>query len=476
MRASLRSLSLTLAFAVAACGFEAPPPRRTPPPPTPPAPLSFVAATLSVPVQAIIAALNDKTKTEIANIKDQPVDCAIAKCSLDLVATRTGPITGHAADGRLTLVLPVAATAELAMKTALFKTKANSLATGTVAAATALSLDRDWHLETDTQGRVALSQAQLKLGPIKMSFADLWNRNQDRLSGPLFKTLDRHVASSIKIKPQAERLWLKVQRPIRVGKSPAAWLVLEPQRIRVMQPSTRGDAMTLALGVDVRAQVIVSDRPPDVVPSRVLPSPVPFAAPSDRFSFVVPVFLPYGEAADLAMKRLAAQPLHIGADKVSFEKIDILPSGQDVVVATRFCVTQSWDPFGWFDSCGEGYLRGQPAFDAASRTIRIVNVHYDIATEGMILSVMRMLAGDQLGKAVQTKLVFSVGRDIDKLDAELRTALAKPQGRGVVITGAVDSFGTPSLTWTRDGFLATFPASGSIHADLNLRGGKLDSE
>jgi hypothetical protein len=152
-----------------------------------------------------------------------------------------------------------------------------------------------------------------------------------------------------------------------------------------------------------------------------------------------------------------------------------LPSGQDVVIAATFCVSQGWDPFGWFDSCGEGYLRGTPQFDAHTATIRIVNVHYDIATEGMIMAAMRYLAGDQLGKALETKLVFNVGRDIDKLDTELKTALAKPQGRGVTVSGDIQSFGTPTLTWTADGFLATFPATGTLHADLNLKsGGPLD--
>jgi hypothetical protein len=367
--------------------------------------------------------------------------------------------------------VPLAATAQLELKTALFKTHANSLTTGAVHADTAISLGPDWHLRTDTQGKIDLSQAQLKLGPIKMNFADLWNRNQASLSAPLFKTLDRHVAQDIRIKPQAERLWLKVQRPIRVGKSPSAWLVLEPERIRVSTLATRDNAMVVSMGVDVRARVIVGDSPPQMPPDRVLPAPGPLDVPSDRFSFVVPVLLPYGEASALAMKHLANTPIRVGGGRVRFDRIEILPSHDDVVVAVHFCVAQSWDPFGWFDSCGEGYLRGTPVFDARTSTIRIEKMHYDIATEDMLLSVMRWLAGDEMSKALETKLVFNVGHDIEKLDDELKTALAKPQGRGVVVRGDVRSFGAPSLAWTTDGFLATFPATGTIRADLNLKPG-----
>jgi len=194
------------------------------------------------------------------------------------------------------------------------------------------------------------------------------------------------------------------------------------------------------------------------------------STPSNRFSFVVPVVLPYDEAAQLAMKRLADKPVKIGGMTVAFESLSILPSGHDVIVATRFCVKQGWDPFGWFDSCGEGYLRGVPQFDARTQTIRIANVHYDIGTEDILLSALRALAGDELGKLLQTRLVFRVGAEMAKLDDEVRTALAKPQGRGIRIWGEVESFGTPALIWTSEGFLATFPAEGTVSVDLNLKG------
>jgi len=278
------------------------------------------------------------------------------------------------------------------------------------------------------------------------------------------------VSAGIKIKPQAERLWAKAFHPIKVGKSPQSWLVLNPQRILIAQPTTQSDSFVVSLGVEVQARVVVADQPPEEpLKTPPLPAPAPFTAPSNRFSFIVPALLPYDEAASLALKRLDKKPIRLGSATVRFERLEILPSGQDVVVAVRFCVAQSWDPFGWFDACGEGYLRGVPVFDAASGTIHIANVHYDIATQNLVLNLLKTIESDQLDKLVQNNLVFSVAKDLAKLDAELKTALAKPQKRGVSITGDIDSFGQPTLTWTKDGFLATFPAQGTISADLNLK-------
>jgi hypothetical protein len=453
---------------LAACGFSAPAPSRTPAPLAPAPPVSLLTATVAIPAAEIAHALNKKTNSDLATLHDQPVDCMLAKCRLDLQAARTGAIVATAADNAIALSVPLSVTAQMAVKGPFFKTNAEGAAAGTSETRTALALTGDWRVASSTQGKITLSDAQLKVGPLRMRIADLWNRNAQHLSAPLFKALDRHIAASIKIKPQAERLWAKAAYPIRVGKSPEAWLVLAPERIFLAQPTTRDNAVAVSLGVAVRAQIIVADHAPAPLTQPPLPAPEPLQTPSDRFRLVVPVLLPYHEAVTLAMQQLAKKPLRVNGMVVRFDRLNILPSGTDVIVQAHFCVKQNWDPFGWFDSCGDGYLRGAPVFDSHTQTIRIAGLHYDIATENILLSAMHALAGDSLAKALETRLVFDANRDLAKLDDEVKTALAKPQGRGVRIRGEIQSFGAPQLTWTDDGFLASFPAEGKISADLNI--------
>lgn len=451
-----------------ACGFEAPQPQRTPPPLAPAPPLSTLTATLDVPASAIAEALNEKTKTDIVHIRDRPVDCAIAKCLLNLDVIRNGPVAVSTDNGALSITLPVSVHAQMPAKGLFFRTSANATAQGTARATTTLSLSPDWHIVSNTSGTIQLSQGALSLGPLKMNIAELWNRNADQLSRPLFRMLDRAIAASLKLKPEAERLWRRVVRPMRVAKSPQAWLVLAPEHLRLAQPVVGNNAVKIALGVDVRAQVVVLDHSPEPAVLPPLPPLEPLNTPSNRFAFVVPVILPYAEAAALAMKKLAQAPPRVAGTAIRFKSMSILPSGRDIVVAIRFCVGQSWDIFGWFDTCGEGYVRGVPQFDAATKVIRIANVHDDVATEGFLASHMQALAGPELAHVLETKLVFDAARDIAKLDDEIKTALAKPEGRGVRIWGSVESFGPSSFSWTKDGFLAVFPAQGRVSVDLNV--------
>ncbi|HEY5338284.1 MAG TPA: DUF4403 family protein [Rhizomicrobium sp.] len=469
MKKSLLPLCASAILSLAGCGFEAPAPQRTPPPAMPAPPLSTIAVTLSVPVADIVAMLNQKTEQQIARMDDKKVGCFIAKCKMDLIATRTGAITGSAQNGGIALNLPFSVMAHISMKGGFFKSGGDADAIGQAHAFTTLGLTPDWGVQTHTTGDVQLSDSELKVGPMKMSVTDLWNNNDAHLSDAIFKQMDKRIGTAIKLKPQAEKLWARVQQPIRVGKRPPAWLLLSPEALRIGHVQAQNNALIISLAADVRGRVIIGDTPP--VPDKPvpLPRPAPLGTPSNAFAFTIPVTLPYDEAAKLALDRIQKKPPHVGSSQIKFTKLQILPSGQDVIVAVRFCVAQSWDYFGWFDSCGDGYLRGTPVFDAATNDVRIANVHYDIGTESVILSAMRWLAGDQLAQQIQQHLVFNVAHDMDKLEASVTKALAKPQGKGVVISGQVLSFGAPTLGWTDKGFLALFTARGTVTAKLDLK-------
>jgi hypothetical protein len=469
MHKRLRTLAVFAALLLSACGgsFTAPAPKRTPPPPAPPIPTSTLSASLTVPMDSILKAINRKTQTQLAREDGKKMGCLIGKCEIDLVATRTGPITGRIANGIFAIDVPFAVHADIKMK-GLFKANGSADSRGVVHAVSALTLAPDWTLHSQTSGTVDMARTQVNIGPLKMTVTQIWDRYQDELSRPLFKAFDKQIANDVKIRPQAEKLWAKIQQPIRVGKRPLAWLVLQPQALRIGGPLAAGNAVAVALGVDVKARVILADRPPLPASPVPLPAPQRLGATSNQFFFVVPVTLPYDQAAALAMKRLASKPLHVGSSTVKFEKLQILPSGNDVIVEAKFCVAQTWDPFGWFDACGDGYLRGVPRYDAASGSVRVSDVHYDIATQSLVLSTMRFLAGDNVAKELEKNLVFSVAKDLTKLDDEVRASLARPQGKGVIVSGDVQSFGAPVFSWTDTGFLATFPAHGTITARADL--------
>jgi hypothetical protein len=460
---------LPLTLAMGLCAFQAPAPQRTPPPSAPPVPISTVSATLKVSGADIVAMLNERTRTQLARVEGQEVNCLIQKCQLDLTATRTGEITGFATGSGMQLKLPFALHAHLDFDSKYVKTGGDAVAQGEAVARTQLALQPNWRVDSHTDGDVHLSDAKLKLGPLKMSVAKLWNASEDKLSQPIFKAIDKRIAAAFKIHGPVERFWRKLLQPIRIGKDPDSWLVLSPQHLRITPLTTENEVLVIALAADVRARVIVGTPPaPPATPVK-LPPPEPLHTRSNEFRAAVPISLSYGDAVRIAMEKLKKKPLHVGKTQVRIDKLQILPSGQDLVVAARFCVVQSWDFTHLLDSCGDVYLHGAPQFDANTNTIRIVNLHYDIATENLMLKLMHALAGDELGKALEQHLVFDESREVSKLKNQISAALAKSQGRGIAITGKIDSFGDPKLSWTNGGFLALVTATGTVSAGLSMK-------
>src|ERR1043166_562152 len=92
----LRFILLSCILALGLCGFRAPPPDRTSPPPSGQPPRSVVSATLKVSGADLVAMLNERTRSQLAHIENEEVNCFIQKCQIDLTAVRTGEITGYA--------------------------------------------------------------------------------------------------------------------------------------------------------------------------------------------------------------------------------------------------------------------------------------------------------------------------------------------------------------------------------------------
>ena len=455
-----------LCVALSGCGFEAPPPARTPAPLPPHTPISTLSATLTVPAAQLARLLGNMTEYQIADLKDRPIRCGPLPCRLDLHASRTGPLSVAVADDALSIRIPFAAKATLSTGGFLPGVRGQAEGEGMAAAHSSLSLSPNLILHSQVDGSVTLDNGHLRIGPIKTNIAQLWNANQESLSRPLWRSIETAV-TRLPLKPRVAQIWADAFKPIKVGKSPVSWLVLKPESLGISQPQLQKGAVTLSLTVSARAHVAVREAAPDN-PSAPLPAAQILDAPARRFAFYVPLELSYDQAAKLALASLTKRPPHVGGMSVKVSQLQFLPSGQDVIVAAHFCADPAWDPFGWFASCGGVYLRGTPVFDSDQKTIRIVHLHYDVGSANLMLRAVNVLAGPTLADSLQSHLIFHEAEQIDHLENQITEILGQSRGRDISVSGRIQDFGSPTLTWTKDGFLAVFSATGLVDAKLNL--------
>lgn len=462
MKFDLRAI-IFFALLLAGCGFQAPQPKITPPVATPTAPTSTLDAELRLPASEIAKLLNDKTQNQIARLDGKRVKCPLGKCELDLLATRNGPITVNLQGDRLALSLPFNINARIRLKMPLMKTSGEGQGTGLATATSAFSITPDWELHSKTQGTIEFSHADLQIGPASAELSDFLNDESDEIAHPLFKEIDSQLPKWANLQKRVAQLWAKAAMPIPVGKNPSVFLLLSPQRVFVSPPHVEGNALVVALGLVIQARAVVGDRP-NVAFIPPLPAPEPMRGkPESRFHLLVPAILPYSEAVRLASYQIAKHPISIGnSTAVKISDLQILPSRDDVVVAARFCISPSWDPFGWFDACGQGYLRGVPVFDTATGVLRITKIVYDTDTLSALVGQWSGLAGPDFISELEKRFTFDLSGQITKLKDQVAKALAKGTGSDLSVSGQMESFGAPELSWTKDGFIASFTAEGAV--------------
>jgi hypothetical protein len=460
----VRQLALLSLVALAVAGCNGSPPERTPAPTTPEPPLSVIGARLTIPQTAITIAINSWTREEIANLRDEPVRCGIGNCKLTLKATRTGNVSLSGGGDSLLVHVPFAAQAEISAPGFLSVLRAKGDGRGEARTRTALGVGPDWKLKTATTGDVVLQSGTLRLGPFSTDIAKMWNNNEEKLSRPLWRAMDRELGK-VDLKPQVTPAWRQLFTPIALGKS--GWLVLTPETLRVARPVAGDGAIVISLQLEMRGRVVPGSATPRN-PRKPLPAPGKLDKPSDRFAVSVPVLLPYGDAAELASAVLARHPSHVAGMSLRFADVKILPSGSDVVLETRFCTDPDLPMLGWLKTCGTGYLRGVPRFDAKSGVIRITDIRYETTSGDFGLRALNFFARGLLSTALEQSLVFEEKRQIERLNRQVTAALAKPVGSGLSIAADIESFGDPVFTWTKDGFLASFSARGRTRTALSL--------
>lgn len=466
MKQPVRFVSILLPVLLWGCGIEAPPPALSPPRATPEPPLSTMSLSLMIPAAEIAAFINAESQRQLANLKDQDVRCPFGHCRLDLIAFRTGPAQVSALDGQVAVRLPFRVAANLKGAGLLAFTKAEGDAEGVANAATPISLEPDWKLHSQLTGRIELSHAHLRVGPLVTNVAEIWDQGGQSLEKPIWRALDGEI-SKIALKQDVEALWTKAFAPIAVSRKPLSWLVLRPQRLALMQPEIGHGALTLSLALTAQGEVLVQDRMP-LNPAMPLPSPTTLSEASNRFSVAIPFLLSYAQAGQLALSSLKRHPPRVAGMTLAFSSLRILPSAEDVVVETRFCGRPDWDFTGWLGPCAHIYLRGAPLFDPATRTMRVTGLHYDIASANVALEILHAALSSKFTAAMARTLVFDMSRQIGHEESQLRAELAKPHGKTLSLSADVQSFGAPSFTWTKDGFLALFSATGAVTAVFKL--------
>ena len=162
------------------------------------------------------------TAYQIADLKNQPIKCGPLQCRLDLHADRTGPLSVTVDNDTLGIRMPFAAKAALSTSGFLSFLHGQAEGQGVAVAHSGVTVSPGLALHSNADGAVTLDNGHLRVGPVVTNIAQVWNDNQESLSRPLWRSLDKQIAR-LPLKPRVAKVWAR-RLPAHQGRQVAGFL------------------------------------------------------------------------------------------------------------------------------------------------------------------------------------------------------------------------------------------------------------
>lgn len=251
---------------------------------------------------------------------------------------------------------------------------------------------------------------------------------------------DTAIPSVANLKPVADSLWRSFVEPTMLDSAGSLWLLLEPEAVRVAPLVGAGPSFTTAIVLYARPRVVSGARP--VVRPKPLP-PLTLGTAPREFDMPLTVELRYDEIERRAEALLASES---GTGGVRVDSVHVRGQGDTVHV----------------DLDVSGALRGRLGmtsrlrWDDAARELRLDDLDWTLASQGMLSRVKATLAAPLIGRAIRRATMggrVPLGAQLDSARVELMHKLNGSAGPGVVLGSSVTALDISSVTSTATAFL-----------------------
>jgi uncharacterized membrane-anchored protein YjiN (DUF445 family) len=164
----------------------------------------------------------------------------------------------------------------------------------------------------------------------------------------------------------------------------------------------------------------------------------------------------YPEVADLAKKQLIGKSFTFreGAYSVTVTDLDLYGQNDNLIIKAGITGSVT----------GDIYLRGQPYYDAQSRSVTLKNLTYDLETKNLLQKAASWLLKSSLAKTIEKNMTFPVGNQIDAVRQSVQERLANYSlATGVTLTGKIDNVLPDQVYLTPTAVVAVVYATGKVN-------------
>jgi hypothetical protein len=328
--------------------------------------------------------------------------------------------------------------------------------------ATRFSIDPDWsvHTTTKAEGYDFVTKPTIRVAGFDIPITGLVRKAIDGNLGTITQALDKQVRTQIDLRTPVLRAWNLIREPYLVSDEYKAWLSVVPRRVLITPLRFEKGEIRTTIGLEGHTLTTMGQKPA-VKPATTLPDLTVVNTVKDDFRVGIISEATYPEVAALAQKQLVGKSFTFrdGAYTVQVNDLDLYGQNDNLIIKAGLTGSVT----------GDIYLRGQPYYDPATKTISLKNLTFDLDTKNLLQRAASWLLQGTLARTLEKNMQFPIGEQVDAVRAAVQERLKNYQlAKGVVLKGSVAEVRPDQVFLTPTALVALVYATGKV--DMKVAG------
>jgi hypothetical protein len=259
-----------------------------------------------------------------------------------------------------------------------------------------LYLDTGWDLVTQSEVKSIewVEEPKIKVAGININLKGTIENILDKNKEKITQKLDESTADLVKIRQSVEKLWVDIQKPIRINRKVLpVWLKGDAVNMdgRLLRRSK--DTLMIEVGLYATLRTVY-----DSAASMTTPKPLPpfkMKAENDPgLNAYAHIIVPFDKINTVIRQVTDTMKFTYGKHRIRIKSSEVY--GTDEGIAIRVSVAG--------DLKADLYLRGTIGFDSVARKLVIENFGFDVNTESSLVNAANWFAYDRLIDRIQPYL------------------------------------------------------------------------
>jgi hypothetical protein len=261
----------------------------------------------------------------------------------------------------------------------------------------------------------------------------------------------------LSLKTQVQQLWNQLQQPISLGGY--GYLNINPEQILLNRLSANNNNLDVSIGLTVRPLAGFENKTPGVTALPLLQGGVD----TGGFKIYADARLNYDSLGKIINQQMAGTRIEFEKGLIKRKYIDIenvllIPAGGNRVTL-KVKVAGSVK--------GTVYLTGRPVFDAATETLSVESLEYDVSTRNLLLNTAAWMMDKKINKKLNDAARFELKEYLTLFRNKINTELNRNLGKGISTTGNINKLTVTDLLPQPGFFFIRMLAQGNMNVVVN---------